>query len=495
MFLGSQLLFRLTVVLLIVQASWIALSGRFPMAFDEDFHFGIIKLYAHHPSPFWSAQPENADVFGAVARDPSYLYHWLMSFPYRLIDVFTHDQTVQVLLLRAINIGLFVLGLLLIRQLLLRTGASRAAVQSCLLIFVLLPIVPLLAAQINYDNLLVPVVAGILLLSIDFFNELRSYGRINTKRLLTILIACLLASLIKYAFLPIFLAIFGFLLLAALRKLKTVRELIMTMYFGWSLIGRGGRWLLIGLLLISSGLFLQRYGVNMAQYHKPVPDCSQVLNVQRCSAYGPWIRDYMFENNKPGGFAKHPVAFNFEWFYGMWFRTFFAVDGPSTQFETRGPLLLPAISGLVFLGAGAIAVGLAFKRVLRRYDTSVIALLGSVTIVYVVVLWLDEYEAYLRTGQPVAINGRYLLPVLPFMLLAVSLAFQELLKRRREAKLAILTAAILSLLWGGGALTYVLRGRDAWYWPNSGSARINRSIQQVLGPLTPGYSSPTLFLR
>jgi hypothetical protein len=96
------------------------------MAFDEDFHLGIIRLYAHHLLPFWSSQPVGGDAYGAVARDPSYLYHYLMSFPYWLISQFTHDTTIQVLILRFINIGLFASGLVLFRRLLTRTFASPA---------------------------------------------------------------------------------------------------------------------------------------------------------------------------------------------------------------------------------------------------------------------------------------------------------------------------------------------------------------------------------
>src|SRR5438270_1670989 len=136
----------------VLEAAWIAASGRYPMAFDEDFHLGIIRLYAHHLGPFWAGQPESADRFGAVARDPSYLYQYLMSFPYRLINVFTHDQTIQIVILRVLNIGLFASGLVLYRRLFLKTGISRPVVHACLLVFVLLPIVPLLAGQINYDN-------------------------------------------------------------------------------------------------------------------------------------------------------------------------------------------------------------------------------------------------------------------------------------------------------------------------------------------------------
>ncbi len=96
-FLGSRTFFVITVLLFVVQASWIALSARYPQAFDEQFHLGLIRLYAQHWSPFLAHQPAGADVYGAMFRDPSYLYHYLFSFPYRLIAHFTHDETIQVI--------------------------------------------------------------------------------------------------------------------------------------------------------------------------------------------------------------------------------------------------------------------------------------------------------------------------------------------------------------------------------------------------------------
>src|SRR4051812_30373118 len=87
--LNSSLFFKIVVALLVLQAAWIAFTGLYPMAFDEDYHLGVIRLYAHHLSPFWDGQPDGADRFGAVARDPSFLYQYLMSFPYRLISLVT----------------------------------------------------------------------------------------------------------------------------------------------------------------------------------------------------------------------------------------------------------------------------------------------------------------------------------------------------------------------------------------------------------------------
>ncbi len=485
------------VALLVVQASWIALSGRYPMAFDEDFHLGIIRLYAHHLLPFWSGQPAGADVYGAVARDPSYLYHYMMSFPYLLISSLTHNQTVQVLVLRSINIILFALSLIIARKLLLASRASKASVHACLLLFVLIPVVPLLAAQINYDNLLLPLTGFILLLVIRFSEALERNKRPNASRLIVIFALCLLTSLVKYAFLPIFMAVLLYMAWRLLRTFGSVKDVLAGIWSGIAIIQRRLAWLLIALLVVSSGLFMERYGVNLVRYHTPVPDCGQVLSARQCRAYGPWIRDYTLEEVEASNpqAAHTPLRFAGEWLYGMWLRLFFAVGGRASDYETRGPLLVPAVSAILFAGTAALLCIRYGRAIFLAYNRHALSLLSLVTSLYIGVLWLDEYRAYLRTGQPVAINGRYLLPVLlPIMLFGV-LGVAQLLRGRAVLKLATVSLAGLSLLCGGGALTYILRSNPSWNWQSFGVPTVTRTVQHIVGPAVPGYRQPTQFLR
>jgi len=484
--------------LLVAQATWIALSGRYPMAFDEDFHLGIIRLYAHHLSPFLSGQPAHADQFGAVARDPSYLYHYLMSFPYRLIAQLTGDQTLQVLVLRAINIGLLTGGVVLYRRVLLRMGTSRELAHLCLLIFVLIPVVPLLAAQINYDNLLLPLVAIILLLGFRFEEHLARERRIDLAALLLLAGLAMLTSLVKYAFLPIFAAVGMFVAVRLWQRRRTLPAPWLGLPAAWRQLSRWAQLGCIILLVAASGLFVERYGVNLVRYHTPVPDCGQVLTVEQCSHYGPWIRDYNYKLNTLDTDAVHsPLTFAADWFYGMWLRLFFAVDGPATQFQTRGPLLLPGLAGIAFAVGGVLAVMAALPKLWRKHRRGAprVWLTAAAVICYVAALWLDNYRAYVETGQPVAINGRYLVPVLLPVLVLAARAVDELLGRRQAQKLAIGLTAVVCLAWGGGALTYILRSNNAWYWPNSTIRTANHAVQNVLGPLTPGYRHPTEFMH
>jgi hypothetical protein len=231
------------------------------------------------------------------------------------------------------------------------------------------------------------------------------------------------------------------------------------------------------------------------RYHKPVADCAEVLDYEHCQYYGPWLRDYNFEVTKPADSDHNPVHYTQHWFYGMWFRSVFAVDGPATLYETRGPLTIPGISSIVFAVLGGVALLAGGRRVWRRYDHASLALFTAVSILYLVVLWLQEYQLFVKTAQPVAINGRYLLLILPLIVIMTAMAANELLGRRRRLQAVLAGLVILCFVWGGGALTYILRSNDAWYWPNTPLKSANHAIQKALGPIVPGYKSPTQFLH
>lgn len=492
--LRSPKFFYAIIGLLVLQALWIALSGRYPMAFDEDFHVGVIRLYATHYLPVWSAHPTGGDAFGAVARDPSYLFHYLMSFPYSLAGVFTHSEAIKIVVLRLIDIALFASGLPLYRALLLKTGASRALVHASLLLFVLVPIVPFLAAQVNYDNLIMPLTALTLLLALRLNASLTTKS-FDVTALFQLLIVGFFACITKYAYLPVFLAVVGYLLVRGYQVYRTPRALLRVLVLSWRKLAGPRRWLLVGLLVLASALVAERYVGNVARYHTPVPDCAQVLDYSHCKSYGPWIRDYNFALNKRPDADKNPLRYTQHWIYGMWFRTYFAVDGPASEFETRGPLMAPAVGGVISAVVGLSAFVLMAPRLWRRYNRSVLSLYCVVIALYVGILWLTEYQLYRQTAMPVAINGRYLLPVLPLVVVMTVLAVRELLGHRRALQTLIAIGVLICSLWGGGALTYILRSNNAWYWSGTPTNTVNHALQRGLGPLTPGYDKPTLYLH
>jgi hypothetical protein len=156
------------------------------------------------------------------------------------------------------------------------------------------------------------------------------------------------------------------------------------------------------------------------------------------------------------------------------------------------------VSAIVFTAAGVFLVAAYGRRVFRRYDADVLSLTVLAAALYIAALWLDQFSVYMRIGHVVAINGRYLFPVLLPLILIGALSAGEFLRRRKDAgkiKLAMAAVGVLSLVWGGGALTYILRSNDAWYWDNGAVRSANHAVQDTLGPVTPGYRHPVQFLH
>lgn len=486
--------YRLIIGIFVFEAAWIALSSHYPMAFDEDFHFGLINIYAHHLNPFLSSQPESANTYGAMFRDPSYLYHYLMSFPYRLISLFTADQTIQILWLRALNIALFTCGIAIFRRVMLNAGVSKALSNSINAVFILIPAFPLLAGQINYDNLIFPLAAIAMLLTLQLNHRLKQSKAVSVSRLTGLVVVSLTASLVKYAFLPIMITLFAYIIVRYIQVFRSIKAIVVVILADWSKLAILIKLLIVASLLLAVVFFSQRYFVNIALYHTPIPDCAKVLNVEACSDYGPWIRDYSLNATKTT-VSANPVTYINQWLYGMWLRLFYALDGPTGQFNTKGPLVVPAWTAIVVAVLGGLLFIRYFRQIVRRRGGTVIALLLSVVMFYLLVLWLDEFRAYLRTGQPVAINGRYLLPIIIPAMILLGFAFSEWLRSRLEYKLILASVVILGMMWGGGALTFILRSDNSWYWNNYYVRITNQAVQKYIGPLVPSGTNQQLYLR
>lgn len=467
-------------IFFVFESLWIAFSANYPQAFDEQFHFGLIKFYSHHWLPFISSEPSSMYSFGAITRDPSYLYHYAMSFPYRLIALVVHAQAAQVIILRMIDITLFATGLMWFRRLLLRANISPALTNVSILIVTLIPIVPQLAAQINYDDLLFPLSALTCWLTFDVYDALKEH-RVDARKTLLLLGTCLLASLVKYAFLPIFVAVVLFVGVVAWREFRGgFKELWKACGVGFVRLSRLARASLIAFVFVGAGLFSQRYAVNIVKYHNPIPDCGQVLTVKDCLNYGPWNRNYYDTENKAPAMSKNPVKYTGEWFFGLYYRLFFAINGNYVNYV---PLPLPSLAAIILTFASLFVLIAEGRRLFRGNPYLVFFLL--VTLAYCGALWLDNYKDFLKTGQPVAINGRYLLPILLPFGAVLGRGFSLALRRRswRFAKPVVAFAVLVMFAAGGGVLTFISRSDDSWYWPNSVVLHVNHAAHHVLSPI------------
>lgn len=478
---ASQAFFIAIMVFFVIQAVWFAVTALYPMAFDEDFHFGIIKIYATHLSPFLTEHPAGADAFGAITRDPSYLYHYLMSFPYRWLTALFESETTRIIVLRLINVALFAFALVLFRRFLLRVTKSRAFTHVSLAIFTLIPIIPQLAAHINYDNLLMVLMAWCCLLVADIHRQFNAH-RIDLRSITTLFIVCLFTSVVKYAFLPIFVGIVLFVVFDLYRNFKRPQDMKEPLRINWQAIRLRTKLGFLFFLVVSGGLFFQRFGINAITYHTPIPSCDQVLTVDHCSAYGPWNRDYNLALNK-GEVDENPVGYTGMWLRGLWWRLFFAINSSERSYTNYPPLPVPATAAIVLAVTMVITALVYFRRVFTGQPLLVFC--GIVLLCYCGALWIEDYNMFRETGQPVAINGRYLIPVL-FLMAAIgwkslTVAFNRL---KIGAYRPLFAAVILlCFLQGGGVFTYIMRSDSSWYFPSSAANTMNEKARTILDPV------------
>jgi hypothetical protein len=472
----------------IIQAAWFALTARYPMAFDENYHFGLIQLFSHQWLPFiTNTQPEYG-VYGDITRYTSYLYHYLMSFPYRLITVFAHQQVTQIIILRFINISIFVGGLLLFRSLFQKLNISKSLINFSLLMLILIPVVPFLAATISYDNLMFLLVPLVIILALNCRDAILQHDNIPAASFILLLTFGILGSLVKYAFLPIITGIIIYLLFIFMRAsskkklLKTIWRSFRTLKY-WSQIA-----LIIG-ITISSGLFIERYGVNLVVYHKLEPECAKIQNTEYCSQFGPWARDARIADdvaiNNPG-YDPPILLFVPYWFDGMIHRLYFAIN---YNYNNNPALPIP-IAVASFIGGIGLILCLIFRRFIIRIDRRLL-LFVVITAFYVGSILYINFTDFLQYRKMLAINGRYLTPILPLLFILIGLAYHHLfdnLFKKHTKQFTNITAVtiVLLLLQGGGASTYLVRSQADWYLQNQSIIDFNLSLKNIVAPFIVG---------
>lgn len=485
----SDKFFYGVVALLIIQGIWMALTARYPMAFDENFHFGVIQIYANQWSPFITSTPPDSGAYGELIRTTSYLYHYLMSFPYRFIALFTHDQTVQVILLRFINIALFAGGLVAFRRLLRQLKISSGIVNFSLFILVLIPVVPFLAGQINYDNLTFLLVPLTGLLAISCSNTLTKKGYLPAVSFVLLLCIGMLGSLVKYAFTPIFagaLLYVGYMIF----KHKKYGKVFKGAWKSFTRLPVIAMFSLATLLIISSGLFAERYGENVLVYGAIEPDCADVESVEHCSQYGPWERNYGIEmSNQEKGNTGIPnlAIFLPNWVDGMMHRLYFAINYNYTNYKEL-PLPIAAAYTMGFIG---LALACFYWRLLIKNPRFLLA--AFIVGLYVLALLYTNFKDYIHYKAMLAINGRYLIPILPLafgvMATACSLFIKRVVavrtrfKKPQLVQFALVAAIIILTLQGGGILTFAVRSDSGWYWKNPTAEALGGGLKNIATPL------------
>jgi hypothetical protein len=410
-FMGSRWVFAGILGVFAAQAIHIAVTSGFPLPFDEKYHVEIIRFYAETSTPFVATQPAEMALVGDATRLTSYLFHYVLSFPLKLVAAITGDLQMQIVALRIINIGFVVGALLLFRVFIRRLMGSAVVSNVAILMFCLLPVTAFLAAHVNYDNLLLLCFAGMLVVAQSIVARLNQRKDVGVARIVSFGSILLVATLVKFTFLPI--AVAAALVVSVLFLRKKAWWLVK-----FNLKGRAGLGFAAAVVLglVSLGLFVERVGVNTVAYGSPQPDCAAVQPVSTCIQYGPWARNYqleqkaatdaVFEGRSVQGFAANIWA-------PLMVRGLGGVDNYGIVPDIPKPVLIALLGAAALLSTGVIF------RLFYRRDLMITMFVAAAGL-YMIALLQRNYSEFMQFHEIVAIQGRYLLPfVIPFTAIGV----------------------------------------------------------------------------
>ena len=274
--LSSNITYGIVLTFFAFQLLWLAMVMNYPALFDEEYHLGIIEIYSRQLSPFITVQPPEAAFHGDITRYGSYLFHYIMSYPYWLISHFTADIKTQVIFLRVVCIGFVLLGLIMWRKFLLRVGVSKPIILVATLFFSLIPLSPLVLSQLNYDSLAFLIVPAL------FYLTARSIEKNNKQVvwLASLVTLSFVGVLVKFTLLPIaFVCVVITLLWLWTQYKKQILRMILQQFKSQKAIVRV---LVVGMVIVGAGFFTERYAVNLIQYKNIEPKCDKVHSRENC---------------------------------------------------------------------------------------------------------------------------------------------------------------------------------------------------------------------
>lgn len=473
--LASRWFWYVVVGIFLFNTLWIALMGAYPLVYDEAYHIGIIDVYSHQWLPFVQSQAENTASLGDITRYGSYLYHYLMSFPYRIFMGVGLDQPTTIILLRIINVGIFVSVMYWMRNLLRAIGFSRPITQLSVFIVTLLPIFPYLGATVNYDSLFLLSTAIFLTLVVRF---LKSKTPSSMDLIILIIIGCL-SSVTKYTFLPIFAISSVVIVISLIRRREYFTKLVRS---SANPVKVRPSWKMIGtcmLLVVSIGLFVERYGTNIVAYHQPEPSCTTIHSVDFCRQWGPWGNSYKQQQANINPEEKSLEGFvNFVSLY--WMRD---IINNTSLMGGINSLTVASYWSLRIIHAGAALILLLYVAGLFHRKFKGMLWLHLVFIFYVGILVVRNYDSYIRAGIPIAIQTRYLLWFLP-IIAACALYSMVVFMRAMEQYNArnVVVIGLISIICSSqfaGNMTYWYRQNQTWVSEEGTSQQLNSAMHRL----------------
>lgn len=437
-FIGSKKFFYLIFVLFLFQASVFAVDMDYGVPSDEAYHVNIIQVYADRPvsaGPIITNQTDHFDL-GDIQRFPTYLFHYSLSFVMRISRVLTTSFEAQVIILRFFNVLFGLLSMLVLAHLFKRLGQPQLTINLVLGWLILTGMWVWVFAGVNYDSLA-------MLLYFVILDQLASaIQRLHIQPILLSGLSGMALLLTKATYQPIILLTFLAAIVWIIKQngwAASWRKIVRSWQGQWR--DRVGRWGLVGLIVVNLlfvGMVLERYGQNYIRYSKATPICDQVHTVQQCLQYTIYDRNTgqkrEFETYKQNGGKLFftPWGFTARWLRTMYERTYF-FWGHRVIYASTLSFLIGGLTVFFCLLISGLALWQGFRTSSLELGLIVLSL------VYIMFVFAYNLSVYLDVGYPFAFQGRYLLPAIPMIYLAVvqcgQFLYQKLTIRGKRALL------------------------------------------------------------
>ena len=429
--------------LFVLQGVYFSAVINYKVPSDEEFHYLLTKYHAERSilsGPIISDQTDSF-VLGDIQRLPSHLYHYITSFYLRGVMAFTGNQEVQVFMLRLVNVALGVMALLMLIGVFKRINKSQLTINLTIAWLTLTGMFVWVFAGLSYDNLSILLFFYLLYELIGLKNDL------NIKHLLVSVSTGLFLVLVKETYVPI--VILSFLMLLGWHIKQqgmkvSINKLRMSSRKSW----KRNRFVLVALItttIIFSGLFVERYVQNYVRYGKVTPTCSQVHSEDECMQNSIYRRNTgtrkEFLAAKQAGNVQLDSAWTFtkQWVDLIYERTYF-YRGHQTLIDSATSRAVASVSAVLIL------LLLLYSLITSKGFSAVTWALALLTITYALLVFLYNLNTYHYYGYPFAIQGRYLLPVLPFVYMAIVTSLVALygrLSSRLRTSLVVVTLLLI----------------------------------------------------
>ena len=241
------------------------------------------------------------------------------------------------------------------------------------------------------------------------------------------------------------------------KLLKTVKKVIIIIVFTTSLL-----------------LFGERYLMNLINYRDLTPNCARIHSTSFCSQYYPWARSEKIKNTKQSN-AIDPVRYTMViWLNHMSNNTFSSAAKTSTGKTAivASPLFLYLFAWIFFLLSLTFMI-YYWRELWRNQGFRIfVVVIGS----YVLAIWANRYFAYRNQSVALAMQPRYLLIIIPLVLVIFAESWRRLLRNKNIIASLAIIICMIGASQGGGFLTHVANSDETWVPPKDYMIKINQVI-------------------